>query len=77
MEGALDLNKTTITVASATYAAKTQRLLSRNGISSKLVKINDSGKNGCTHALIISSLQLFAAVGILKESGIPYSVRNP
>jgi hypothetical protein len=76
MEGALDLNKTTITVASATYAAKTQRLLSRNGIPSKLVKMNDSTKNGCAYGLLISSLQLFEAIVILKENGIPYSVHN-
>ena len=75
-EGALDLNKTIITVASATYAAKAQRLLGRKGIPSKLTKINENEKTGCTFGIVVSSGDFFATVGVLKENGISYSVKN-
>ena len=76
MEGALDLNKTTITLASATYAVKAERLLARAGIPSELIKLNDVKGDGCTHGIMIYGSDFISAIGLLKENGIPYSVHK-
>lgn len=71
------MNKITITVGSVTYAIKSRKLLSGNGIPSKLVKIDALlSKNGCTHGLEISKNHFLDAVMILKTNGIPYSVNG-
>ena len=60
-------------MGTATAAARVQRLLVRNGIPSRLIKITDS-RHGCSHGVSIRYTDFFATVGILKENGIDYSV---
>lgn len=69
------MNDIIVTVGSVTYAIKLRRLLSRAGIRSKLVKVeNQDTKSGCTHAVRISPNDFYNAVVIMKEYGISYSV---
>lgn len=70
-----DLNSTIVTVGAVTYAIKARKLFLRRGIQSKLVKV-DSGKtqNGCTHGVEIDNVDFYAAIKILKDNGIAYSV---
>lgn len=54
---------------------KARRLLIREGIRSRLVKVlPENTDNGCTHGLVIASARFFDAVVVLKKHDIPYSV---
>ena len=69
------MNNITVTVGSVTYAIKLRKLLSRKGIQSKLVKVEDvKGGLGCTHGVRIKSTDFLSAVVIMRENGINYSV---
>lgn len=70
------LNNVTVTVGTVTYAIKLKKLLSRAGIRSRLVKAEGTtAGEGCTHGVEISSSDFLFAVVIMKENGIPYSVK--
>ena len=69
------MNNITVTVSSVTYAIKLKKVLSRGGIQSRLVKIDDKkGKLGCINGVTISKNDFLAAVVIMKENGIDYSI---
>ena len=69
------LNKTTITVGSATYAMKAKRVLQRMKIRTKLVKVDAArSKNGCTHGLEFASEDFFSVVMGLNNAGIEYFI---
>ena len=65
------MNNIIITVDSVTYAIKLKKMLSRQGIQSNLVKIEDKqGIIGCMHGVKISEKDFLSAVLIMKENGI-------
>ncbi len=69
------MESTIVTVGAVTYAIKVRKLLAREGVRSKLVKIERPGsKNGCTHGVEIDDNDFYRAVVIMKENGINYSV---
>lgn len=69
------MNNIIVTVGTITYAIKLRKLLSRGGVSSKLVKIvNNNGSIGCTHGVEICESDLLTAVFILKENKIEYFI---
>lgn len=69
------MDNSIITLGSVTYAMKARRLLIREGIRARLVKVlPENTDNGCTHGLVIASARFFDAVVILKKHDIPYSV---
>ena len=69
------MDNSIITLGSVTYAMKARRLLIREGIRSRLVKVlPENTDNGCTHGLVIASARFFDAVVVLKKHDIPYSV---
>ena len=69
------MDNTIITLGSVTYAMKARRLLLREGIRSRLVKVlPENTDNGCTHGLVIASARFFDAVVALKAGEIPYSI---
>ena len=71
----MQLEKTTITVGSVTYAIKARRLLMRMNIRSKLVKLDATkSANGCTHGLEFATEDFYAVVMGLKNAGIDYSL---
>ena len=75
-EGVFCLDRTVIAIGSVTYAIKARRVLSRNGIQSKLVKIDAlESHNGCTHGLEIDSEDFYATVMGLRNAGISYSLK--
>ncbi len=67
------MNTSIFTVGSVTYAVKARKILSRAGISSRLVKV-DGGKSrhGCTYGIEFAEEDLLAAVMELKRNGIAY-----
>ena len=68
----------TLTVGSVTYAIKLRKLLARDGIKSRLVKVDNTlTKNGCSHGLEISDSDFYRAVIIMKENNIDYSIHKP
>ena len=70
-----DLNNITVTVSSVTYAIKLKKLLSRGGIQSKLVKVEDKeGKSGCLNGVTINNSDFLSAVVIMKENKIDYTI---
>ncbi len=69
------MNKTIITVGSVTYALKLRKLLIRDGIGSKLIKVDNTMTNtGCIHGVEILTIDFYRAVVIMRENGIDYSV---
>jgi len=70
------LNNVTVTVGTVTYAIKLRKLLSRAGIRSRLVKVEGAaGGAGCTHGVEIDRSDFLNTIVIMKENGIPYSVK--
>ena len=73
----IDLNNITIIVGSVTYAIKLRKLLTRGGIRSKLVKLDDSkNNNGCVYGVEINKADFLGSVVIMNENQIEYSVYN-
>ena len=69
------MNNITVTVSSVTYAIKLKKALSRRGIQSRLVKIEDKeGLLGCVNGVSINKKDFLTAVVIMKENGIIYSI---
>ena len=62
-----------ITVGSVTYAIKLKRLFSREGIPTRLIKI-DATDVGCTHGLEIPEKNFYSAVVIMKKYNVNYSI---
>lgn len=70
------MKNTVITVGSITYAMKLRKLLTKEKIGSRLVKLENSNDNmGCVHGVEINPADLFSAVGILKKNNIKYSIK--
>ena len=69
------MNNTIVTVGSVTYAIKLRKLLSREGIQSKLIKVEDArGRLGCTHGVELKKTDFLSAVVIMRENDISYSI---
>lgn len=69
------MNNIIVTVGAVTYAMKVRRLLSSQGIRSKLVKVDKSStKYGCTHGLEMKREDFYRAVMIMRSNDIEYSV---
>lgn len=66
------MQKNTLTVNSVTYAIKARKLLARDRIQSKLVKV-DSSSSGCTYGIEFDAENFYAVVKILRENRIEYS----
>ena len=76
-EGVSDLNSTIVTVGTVTYAIKLRKLLLREGIRSKLVKVDArENKSGCIHGVEVENKDFYHVISILKSNGISYSVYN-
>lgn len=71
------MGKIIITFKSVTYAIKAKKLLLKSGTEAKLVKISKDALSGCTHGVEISEGLFLNAIGILRNSGIEYSVYHP
>lgn len=69
------MNYKTITVSSLTYAMKLKKLLSKGGIISKLIKVEDKeGMIGCLHGVRISNADLLRAIVIMRQNDVEYSI---
>ena len=69
------MNITTLTVGSITYAIKARKLLSRNKISSSLIKIDrQKAAKGCEYGIKFAPKDFYEVVMILKGANIEYSV---
>ncbi len=71
------MNSITVTVGAVTHALKLRKLLLRDGIQSKLVKVDNTAQNsGCSHGLLIDERDFYSAVVIMKNNGIAYFVQK-
>ena len=71
------MNKITVILGGVTYAMKLKKLLLREGISSKPIKLSDAeAYKGCVYGVEIDRTDFLRAVVIMKQNGIEYSVRN-
>ena len=69
------MNNIVISVGAVTYAIKLKKLLLRNKIYARIVKVeNDNG--GCTHGVEINEEDFYHAVVIMKENAIAYTIKN-
>ncbi len=72
------MNSIIVTVGAVTYALKLKKLLLREGIRSKLVKVDSMADGvGCSHGLRIDKRDFYSAVLIMKTNGFNYSVYRP
>ena len=69
------MNNIIVTVGTVTYAIKLRKLLLREGIRSKLVKV-DNSEGRCSHGIAINENDFYQAVVVMKSNGIKYSVYN-
>ena len=71
------MNSIIITVGSVTYALKLKKLLSRESIRSRLVKLSNTDDGlGCTHGLEIEEKDFYSAVVIMKRNEINYKIQS-
>lgn len=69
------MNNIVITVGTVTYAIKLRKLLSRDGIYARLMKVeNVEGALGCIHGVEINERDFLRAVVIMKNNNIEYSI---
>lgn len=67
-------NRCIISLPSETYAMSSQRLLSSNGIDSRIVKTDPSAsKKGCSIGIELDCRYIVKAKGILINNSIPIS----
>ena len=72
------MNSIIVTVGAVTYALKLKKLLLREGIRSKLVKVDVTAEGlGCSHGLKLTMQDFYSAVLIMKTNGFNYSVYRP
>ena len=76
-EGVYDLKSVVITLSTVTYAIKSRKLLAKNGIRSKLIKVNTGlyGK-GCAYGIEISSDKYLDSIMILRRENIAYQIKS-
>ena len=66
-----------IAIGSVTYAMKVRKLLLREGIQSRLVKVdNTADGKGCSHGMELNEGDFFSAIMIIKRNGIAYTLIN-
>ncbi len=69
------MKTTVLTVGSVTYAIKAKRLLSREGISAKLIKSNaENTAEGCAYGIKFPTKDFYGAVSVLRSAGIYYQI---
>ena len=69
------MNTTTISVGSVTQAQKLRRLLARQRIQTKLIKLDAArSAGGCTHGLEYASADHYTVVMELEKAGIKYVI---
>ena len=62
-----------LTAPSQTNAIRAQRLLYRNGIPAKMVRLSpQTTKNGCSWGVRIESLAVSRAIYLLEKDGIAF-----
>lgn len=71
------MNTAIIILKTQTMVMKAKRLLEKKKISTKAVKLDFSDTDGsCTHAIEISTADLYSAAMILREEGFEYRIIN-
>ena len=71
------MKRTILAIGTVTNAIRAKKLLGKDNIRSKLVKL-DSTKtlNGCSYGLEIFDADMYSAFSILRNEGIVYSIYN-
>lgn len=70
------MQKVILTFNSITYAIKGRKILSRGGITARLIKVDTELNKSCTYGAEIDASLFLDAVRMLKDAGIDYSVYN-
>ncbi len=69
------MKRMVLRLASITYAMKVSRILKRNNIMARVVKMSDIGVNtGCGYGIEIFEKDLYTVAAILRQEGLEYSV---
>ena len=61
-----------ITIPTLTMALKAKKILSKNGIQARIIKL-DSSKSGCTYGLEFSEGCFYDVIALLRQNEIEYS----
>lgn len=71
------MSKVIITFDSVTYAAKAKKILNKNGIDARIIKLSfSSSYSGCTSGLELNVSDFLSAASFLRTSGINYGLLN-
>ena len=69
------MKKSIVTLKTITQAQKGKKALSRNGIKSNLVKIDQNHSlSGCQYGLEFDDILFYSVISILRENEIDYGV---
>lgn len=71
------MKRITITVGQISYAIKLKKLLKREGIFARQIKVDNTDDNkGCSHGVEISEEDFLRSVVIMRENNIEYKIYN-
>ncbi len=69
------MRTTVVTVGSVTYAIKAKKLLTREGLTAKLVKTDASKTaHGCAYGIEFPTKDFYTAVSVLRSAGVYYTL---
>ncbi len=69
------MKKEIITVKTITLALKAKKMLVRENIKSRIIKVDSSKtEHGCSYGIEFNSADFFTVISILKENEFMYSV---
>lgn len=71
------MKRIAIAVESSTMASKARKILRREGVSSRIIYVdNELSTLGCRYGLEVTEADFFAAVAALRRASISYKVIN-
>ena len=70
-----EVQVTTVTVSSVTYAIKVKKILNGMKINARIVKVGSSKPNGgCEYGVEFQNVYFYDVIAKLKELGLEYSI---
>ena len=64
-----------LTLGSVTYAIKSRKLLIKNGIKTKVIKVDNSHRgDGCTYGIEFPRESFYTVIILLRQENISYNV---
>ena len=66
------MDKATVTLKTITYAQKTKKLLQKDNIDARIVKLSGDPLSGCTYGVEFDRKYYYKVIALLRENEISY-----